>query len=251
MLDSTKTKQKDFWGKVDRRRPPDHPVVVAFAQPKVDFVRKCIEKDQGKSKIKQILDVGCGNGFFTRPLAAWADCTALDFSQRMLDLNPVKAIKVCGDVQSMPFPDDKFDLVFCSNLLHHVSDPVAAIFEMRRVSSKYVVISEPNRNNPLMFVFGSIKSVERGTLKFSSGYLTKLAVQAGLHVLNIETMGAILPNKTPKTLLRIFKLLDGKSRVAFYNVIISRIPDKSSDSDALDLQEQRKAFAKQRISLFR
>lgn len=222
MFDSTEDKQNVFWSKVDHRRPPHHPVVVAFAQPKVDFVRLCIDKDQVKNKIQQILDVGCGNGFFTRPLAEWADCTALDFSQRMLDLNPVKAIKVCGDVRSMPFPDNKFDLVFCSNLLHHVSDPVAAIFEMRRVSSKYVVISEPNRNNPLMFAFGLIKSVERGSLKFSSHYLAELATKAKLHPLCMTTMGAIVPNKTPMSLLWFFKLLDGKFPMSFYNVMVCR-----------------------------
>ena len=220
MFDSTEDKQKDFWSQVAKRRPPDHPVVVAFAQPKVDFVRLCIEKDQGKSKIKQILDVGCGNGFFTRPLAAWADCTALDFSQRMLDLNPVKAIKVCGDVKSMPFPDNKFDLVFCSNLLHHISNPVVAVFEMRRVSSKYIVLSEPNRNNPFMFAFGLIKSVERGSLKFSPNYLAELAAQAELRPLCLETMGAIVPNKTPRSLLWFFKLLDGKFPMSFYNVMV-------------------------------
>jgi SAM-dependent methyltransferase len=226
MCDYTEVKQKEFWNKVDQRRPPDHPVVVAFAEPKVNFVRKCIEKDQGRNKIKQILDVGCGNGFFTRPLSAWAECTALDVSQRMLDLNPVKAVKVCGDVQSMPFPDNKFDLVFCSNLLHHVSDPVAAVFEMRRVSSRYVVLSEPNRNNPLMFAFGLIKSIERGTLKFSRNYLAALAKQTDLHIVDVETMGVILPNKTPKSLLRFIKLLDGRSRMGFYNVMISHKSNK-------------------------
>ena len=209
--------QKKFWDRTRGRRSPDHPVVAAFAEPKVNFIRESIQE-----KIESILDVGCGNGFFTRPLAKWAKCTALDFSQRMLELNPVDAVKVCGDVLSMPFADDSFDLVFCSNLLHHVSDPAAAVLEMTRVSSRYVVLSEPNRNNPLMFAFGLIKSVERGTLKFDCNYLTKLAAQAGLRPLRLETMGAILPNKTPMSLLRFFKLLDGKFPLAFYIVMVCR-----------------------------
>ena len=131
-------------------------------------------------------------------------------------------VKVCGSVLAMPFPDDSFDLVFCSNLLHHISDPAAAVLEMTRVSSRYVVLSEPNRNNPLMFAFGLIKSVERGTLKFDCNYLTKLAAQAGLRPLRLETMGAILPNKTPMSILRFFKLLDGKFPLAFYIVMVCR-----------------------------
>ena len=217
------TGQKNFWDKTIKRRMPDHPVVVAFAEPKVDFIRACIEKDRGGCEIKQILDVGCGNGFFTRPLACWAKCTGLDFSQRMLDLNPVDAIKVCGDVNSMPFEDNSFDLVFCSNLLHHIPDALTAVLEMKRVSSHYVVISEPNRNNPLMFVFGFVKSVERGTLKFSCGYLKKLAAKANLRVVDITTMGAVLPNRTPTKLLPFFKLFDGRFPLAFYNVMVCSI----------------------------
>ena len=214
--------QKNFWDKTSGRRPPDHPVVRAFAEPKVDFIRACIENDQGGSEIGQILDVGSGNGFFTRPLARWASCTALDFSERMLELNPVDVAKVCASVLAMPFPDNSFDLVFCSNLLHHISDPAAAVLEMTRVSSRYVVLSEPNRNNPLMFAFGLIKSVERGTLKFNCNYLTKLAAQASLRPLGLETMGVILPNKTPLSLLRFFKPLDGKFPMAFYIVMVCR-----------------------------
>lgn len=217
------TGQKNFWDKTIKRRMPDHPVVVAFAEPKVDFIRACIEKDRGGCEIKQILDVGCGNGFFTRPLACWAKCTGLDFSQRMLDLNPVDAIKVCGDVNSMPFEDNSFDLVFCSNLLHHIPDALTAVLEMKRVSSHYVVISEPNRNNPLMFVFGFVKSVERGTLKFSCGYLKKLAAKANLRVVDITTMGAVLPNRTPTKLLPFFKLFDGRFPLAFYNMMVCSI----------------------------
>lgn len=217
------TGQKNFWDKTIERRSPDHPVVRAFAEPKVSFIRACVEKDQGEGEINQILDVGCGNGFFTRPLARWAKCTGLDFSQRMLDLNPVDAIKVCGGVNSMPFEDNSFDLVFCSNLLHHIPDALTAVLEMRRVSSRYVVISEPNRNNPLMFAFGLVKSVERGALKFSCGYLKKLAAKADLRLLDIATMGAILPNRTPAKLLPLFKLFDGKFPLAFYNVMVCRI----------------------------
>ncbi|MBW8015191.1 MAG: methyltransferase domain-containing protein [Planctomycetes bacterium] len=213
-------RQKRFWNKTKKRRSPDHPIVSAFAEPKIKLIRDYIEKSPEDDKIKTILDVGCGNGFFTRPLSRWANCTAMDFSEKMLELNPVDCTKICGDACNMSFDDNSFDLVFCSNLLHHIANPLVPILEMKRVSSKYIVISEPNRNNPLMFAFGLIKSVERGTLKFSPNYLKKLASQSGLKPLHIQSMGSILPNKTPKSLLWIFKLIDGAYPLAFYNIMI-------------------------------
>ena len=79
----------------------------------------------------------------------------------------MKAAKFYGDVKSMPFHDCKFDLVFCSNLLHLISDYLAIVMKIKRVSKRYVVIFEPNRNSPRMFVFGSIKSVERDNVWYS------------------------------------------------------------------------------------
>lgn len=214
--------QHDYWSKTGDRRPPDHPVIVAFAEPKVRFIKNCVDKDRGGRKIEKILDVGCGNGFFTLPLSKWANCTALDFSKRMLELNPVNVVKVCGDVLAMPFPDNSFDLVFCSNLLHHVTDPVAAVAEMKRVSSGYVVLSEPNRNNPMMFLFGLAKWAERGSLKFSCGYMRHLADKTGMKVVCLKSMGTVLPNKTPMSLLKAIKLFDGVFPLAFYNVMVCR-----------------------------
>lgn len=73
-----------------------------------------------------------------------------------------------------------------------------------------------------MFAFGLIKSVERGTLRFNRDYLAKLAGKAGLKVLDIATMGLVLPNRTPKVLLPFFKVLDGKYPMGFYNVMVCR-----------------------------
>jgi SAM-dependent methyltransferase len=214
--------QRDFWGKMAGRRNAGNPVVAAFAEQKVSFVQTCIEQDQSWGVIERILDVGSGDGYFTWPLGRWARCIALDFSTNMLRFNSADGAKVCGDSLGLPFRDGSFDLVFCSNLLHHVEDPLAAVSEMGRVSSRYVAISEPNRNNPLMFAFGLFKSAERGTLKFTRSCLAQLSAKAGLYLISLETMGLILPHKTPAQLLRVFKALDGRSPLAFYNVMVCR-----------------------------
>lgn len=198
--------QKDFWERKAPRRVPDHPVVRAFSEPKVDFIRSRV------NGVERILDVGCGNGYFTRPLSKWARCTALDFSEYMLELN-FYGRRIRADARDIPFSDNTFDLAVCSNLLHHVPDPLKVVKEMARVS-RYVALSEPNRNNPLMFLFGLAKSVERGTLRFSKGYLRRLVEQAGLKVMASKTMGMVLPNKTPKWLLWLPEI------PTFFNVMV-------------------------------
>ena len=213
------SEQKTYWEGAEGRRSPDHPVVAAFADPKVDFVRRSLD---GPEAVGQVLDVGCGNGFFTRPFAAWQPCVALDFSLQMLRLNAVDVAKICGSALELPFRDNAFGLVFCSNLLHHVSNPADALVEMKRTSSRYVVVSEPNRTNPFMFAFGALKAAERGTLRFSRRYMLRIAARAGLEVVQVRTMGGVLPNKTPKSLLWLFKLLDGGWPLAFYHVMVCR-----------------------------
>lgn len=49
------------------------------------------------------------------------------------DLQAFKNVQVVGDLYSLPFCDDTFDVVFSIYVLEHVSEPQAAIEEMYRV----------------------------------------------------------------------------------------------------------------------
>jgi SAM-dependent methyltransferase len=48
------------------------------------------------------------------------------------------------DAEKIELPDDSFDLVFASEVLHHCSSPHRALCEMLRVSRRYVLFMEPN-----------------------------------------------------------------------------------------------------------
>jgi len=168
-----------------------------------------------------VLDVGCGNGFFTYYFSQLAYTVGIDYSAHMLSINPCELL-VRGSALSLPFKDDSFDLLFCSNLLHHLKNPTIAIMEMRRVSRKFVVLSEPNRNNPFMALFSILIPEERGTLKFSLNYMRYLVEFYGLKVIASNSMGAIVPNKTPESLLEIFKKMNNKIPLKFYNIVISQ-----------------------------
>ena len=218
----TRLNQKEYWETLRKRRDPRHKVIEAFVRPKLTYIKAVISKREG-SKLSELslLDVGCGNGFFTYYLEKLLDATGLDFSESMLSMNPCRK-KVCGYATNLPFRDNSFDVVFCSNLLHHIEDTDIAVSEMKRVSKGYVIISEPNRNNPFMFLFGLMKKAERGALKMSLNYLEKLVSHTNLSIISAVTMGAVLPNKTPKAILPVVRVLDGEYPLSFYFVVIAQ-----------------------------
>lgn len=50
-----------------------------------------------------------------------------------LDLDASKHADVTGDAHHLPFPDESFEVVVCSEMLEHAEDPQEVINEIRRV----------------------------------------------------------------------------------------------------------------------
>lgn len=88
----------------------------------------------------ELLDVGCGPGTMTTGLArrvAPGRAVGVDNAQDVLaDARENAADNLTyehADVYALPYPDDSFDVVHAHQVLQHVTDPVAALREMRRV----------------------------------------------------------------------------------------------------------------------
>jgi ubiquinone/menaquinone biosynthesis C-methylase UbiE len=91
---------------------------------------------------QDLLDVGCGPGTITSELAqltAPGRTVGVDLSSEVIALaregqsgaSPVHFEQ--GDVYSLRFEDSSFDVVYAHQVLQHLSEPVAALIEMRRV----------------------------------------------------------------------------------------------------------------------
>lgn len=211
--------QKGYWEGRNSRRSPRHPVVRAFAEPKLELILEHIPS--ARSEELTMLEIGAGNGYLSHTLDSAFTLTALDFSPNMLAMNPLdEDQKVVGDAENLEFEDDSFDVVFCGNLLHHLESPIVAVKEMRRVARDHVVLLEPNRTNPLMFAFGLAVKEERGCLKFSRRYVEELGQRAGMKLRALDTHGAIVPNKTPRALLPLIRQIDGSNPLGFYHIAI-------------------------------
>jgi len=210
--------QREYWERkaLDERRPPDHPVVAHYALSKIKLIRHYVPLEKGV----RLLDVGCGNGFFSIPLSRICDTVGVDFSEKMLGKNPIPQ-KFLMDANRLAFQDFAFDVSFCHALLHHVSNPDSVLQEMKRVSRKYVVVLEPNRNNPLMFLFSSFVPEERQALRFSLKYLKEMMERNGLKVTAAFSHGTTVPNKTPAFLLPLGRLLDFRYPLGMTNILIA------------------------------
>ena len=220
-MSAKKISQIQYWDSIAERRKPTHLVVKKFVMPKIGFIEKII-KLKPDSKI---LDVGCGSGFFTYYLAKKYQVIGLDFSEKMLALNPHKNL-IKASAYQIPFKNNSFDLVFCSNLLHHLNHPLKALKEMNRVAKKFVVVSEPNRNNPAILLLGLAKKEERKSLKFSPNYLVSLFKKTNLQIITQENLGLITPNKTPQSLIKPLLFLEKISWLKSLRAYITVIAEK-------------------------
>ena len=204
--------QREYWERDDlaRRRPPDHPAVAAYVASRIKAIRRVVPIERSS----KVLDVGCGSGAFTYHLDRICDVTGVDTSQRMLDMNPVPRVHLM-DAEALDLPDRSFDVVLAHALLHHLDDPSAAVREMARVSRRWVVLMEPNRNNPLMFAFAAIVRAERATLRFTPGYLRRLAEASGVRTVDVWASGLLVPNKTPTSIAPLLARLDIRQPLGF------------------------------------
>lgn len=117
-----------------------------------------------KIKPNNVLEIGCGCGSLTRKVAEYCkNIIATDVSE--------KRIKKCREEESskninfmkmdavrLGFKDDAFDLVFERDSLHHIPNWKKALNEMIRVSSKYILLSEPLDDNRSKEKFNSIEA---------------------------------------------------------------------------------------------
>lgn len=121
----------------------------------------------------RLLDVGCGPGTITVDLAAAVapgEVVALDASAEVLDVARTNARAAgadgalsfrTGDVYRLPFEDDSFDVVHAHQVLQHLSDPVAALREMRRVCVRGGIVAARDADYGAMTWFPEVAGLQR------------------------------------------------------------------------------------------
>lgn len=143
-----------------------------------------------------ILDAGCGSGI-AAAMALERGCRVqgIDASEEMLAIARDRAPGarfLRGDLQSLPWPDESFDLVAGFNAFQFAASPVAALAEARRVARRggrvAIVTWAPPETMPAARVIGALRPLmpppppgAPGPFALSSSdALTEFATSVGL-----------------------------------------------------------------------
>lgn len=161
------------------RGKPQNQIQFAFRQHWHTF-SKLLGEDKATGSV---LEVGCGRGSLSAYFAdAGWDCTLLDLSSEAIKLaeaaftkTGLKASFDVGDCLNLPYPDDRFGVVFSIGLLEHFEDIRQVLAEQYRVLRPggtffgYVVPELPNNlqrkylwfNDVLRSIIGTNEVVDK------------------------------------------------------------------------------------------
>lgn len=117
----------------------------------INLLNNCIEElVLPEEKTVKILDAGCGEGFISNLIFSNftnVEIVGLEYTDEALKIarNLNKEITyIQGDIYQMPFQNRSFDIVLCTEVLEHLSNPEDALKELNRVADSFLLLTVPN-----------------------------------------------------------------------------------------------------------
>jgi len=99
-----------------------------------------ISEELDKEDYQDLLDCGCGTGPMISLLYekdSTKNYTGLDITPKMIEVGKSKNLNgvkwIVGDCEDLPFDDNSFDVIICSNSFHHYPNPQRFFASVKRV----------------------------------------------------------------------------------------------------------------------
>ncbi len=158
----------------------------------------------GLESARRVLEVGCGTGAVLSGIKSPASSHGLDIQSAPLKdarLHVPSALLAQGDALFLPYEGDSFDITFCHFLLLWVTDPLAAVLEMNRVTrpgGHILALAEPDYSARLdkpetLSVLGKwqAEALQRqGADPSLGGKLAELFFRAGIEIVETGTIAS-------------------------------------------------------------
>ena len=156
-----------------------------------------------------VLDAGCGSGRHLRALAKMPGLKIFGIDRNPSDVeNAIKALEemwdavsrdfsvTCADVTKLPFDDESFDCVICSEVLEHIPEHDAALKELVRVlkSNGTMVVSVPRyfSERVCWMISSAYSSDEGGHIRiYRKKELQKMLIRHGMKCWKINYKHAL------------------------------------------------------------
>lgn len=151
----------------------------------------------------RLLDVACGPGNFTAPLAAQLSTGSLavgfDISEPMLtravqDNSGPRTCYVRGDARELPFGDETFDAVCCFGALYLIPEPFRVAHEMIRVlrpGGRIAILTSYAGQPPPLNLAVNTTARLIGLTMFDKDAFVDLFTEAGLTDVEQQTQRAL------------------------------------------------------------
>jgi ubiquinone/menaquinone biosynthesis C-methylase UbiE len=171
----------------------------------------------------QVLDVGCGPGALTAELVrrvGAGSVTAVDPSEPFVaaarERNPGVEVQLAA-AEHLPFADGAFDATVAQLVVHFMSDPVAGLREMARVTRAGGVLAacvwdHAGGQGPLSPFWEAVHQVDADAIDESrlagtrEGHLVELFVEAGLEDVEQSTLSVDVEHPTFEAWWELFTL---------------------------------------------
>ena len=191
------TRSRGWWGAESRFSADKIAASASVGRHFADVVRRYVKPDD------RVLDIGCGPGGFLAVLSRLGgEVVGIDISTEFVSacrdtierLGLRNARALCAPAAELPFPDDSFDVVLLIDVLHHMDAVEPALREVKRVlrPGGRVLVFEPNKLNPLLYLMCVLDRNEWGLLRLGSARRYRALLGPHFEIESVAPSGLLL-----------------------------------------------------------